>query len=707
MLRHYLYIIPLALLAACSSNDSLTGPDPLSLNHENGAIQLSAGIVDDGGKLMTRAGAEDNHTNHLSLSSGTELRLRVSGTWTGHAPSTIIQYPNATVGGIKDDTDSKHNIISPHDPSLYWDDYGTADPDNAATGRTEGLTIFGVAINGVTTAPTVAEVNWTALSWTLPADQNANDWSQKDLLISNNVQAGTGDGTYKFSEATTGKLLEFKHALSKITVNLKAGEGFVGTFGSSDPVVTLQNKANWPYTTGTVNVTNGAISSQGTIAAITMKPAATLDVSAPAGYTLTEEALVIPGSAFTADDVEIMKIDAGGNIYYVTAEKIRSAIADLPGFNVDAADAYATKPGKNYVFNIVVNKTDIVVTATVTNWVTVTAAEEAPVINVAGDFGAIDGATTNAFSFYRSTSLNNGYSSGAAVGSYYPAETTVNYNSSTTKWEMATQLYWPTHNTHYQFRGVWPATGTGTGEVSYPRVEDVDDVQVIKVKNVAYAAGTFPSDLMIARPEVAKDATCSNSDHDPVNLYTDGICATEGTINLNFRYMMSQVEVNLSTSDGSDAVTLSGAVVEIVNVHNTGDVKLGDRTVVPTGGTGSYMLNTVAGAGNENKRLSAIIPQQLTYTAVQASGNVMFKITITNADSSTDIYYADIAPIKTSLSEYVAAAIDTNSDGDPDQWFWESGHHYVYNLMIKKTAVKVTATLTDWRTVTSTSEVWF
>ena len=685
---------PLALLTACSSEDVQTST---ASDHPNGAIELTAGIVEGGPQLQTRAGAEDHHSTpgHLNLTNGTKLALQVSGTWTGHGTGTVVQTTTATVGAVTG-ADNKHNALS-CSPVLYWDDYGMADPANATTGRTAGLTIYGVAVNGKTTAPTVSD--YTALDWTLYDDQTQT--SQKpedtDLLISNNVQSDTDDGTYLFANRASGKLLEFTHALSKITVNLKAGDGFTGSEFAEDPTATLIN--NWTYTTGTVDVTTGVVSSQGDATVITMNQKA----NATAGYNVTKEALVIPGSAFATDASEIVKINADGNIYYVTAKKIRDAI-DLKFGTTTAADAaIETLAGYNYVINVIVNKTDIEVTATVTNWVDVNAAEVAPVINVSANFGESGSAMGDGtFSFYRSLALNNGYSANKTLVSekYYPEESYVTKSSDT--WTMSPLLYWPDHNTHYQFRGVWPRTESVGG----PRVEDgtgaTDGYQVIKVQNVAYTANSFPSDLQIARPEFAdEDETCSNSEtgHTTTNRWMGGICATEGKINLNFKYMMSQVEVNLSTTDNTlgDAVTLSGAVVDIVNVYSTGDVKLGDRGVVTTGSTGSYTLSTVAGAGNENKRWSAIVPQTLTYTTAQASTNVRFKITITNANSTTDVYYADIAPIKKSGSEDLVAPTGK----------WESGYHYIYNLKLSKTKVNVTATLANWTTVDASEDVWF
>ena len=716
---HYLYIAALTFLIACSSEERITTD---SNEDPSGPIELSAGIVEGSTKATTRSGAEDNHANHQALTSDTKLALRVSGTWTGHgeSPYAVVKTTTATVGA-ETSSGSKHNSLT-YSPLLYWDDYGSADPANATTGRTEGLTIYGAAINGKTIAPSVSD--WTALSWTLPANQTASESTpaDKDLLISNNIKAGTGDGTYKFDSRTSGKLLEFTHALSKITVNLNANNGFTDGVFASDPEVKLTSNnastsyAEWAYTTGTINITTGAVSSQSNPAVITMWQA----VSAPDGYDITKEALVMPGSQFSADDAIIARINADGNIYYVTAEKIRTAISASHA----SEGAYSTEAGKNYIINVTVNKTDIVVTATVANWTNISADEVAPVINVSGDLGgsAVISADKT-FSFYRSSfpNINLGYSYDESLkeNNYYKEESVLGYTHSTTTWTMSPVLYWPNHNTHYQFRAVWPRTvTTTTGDEDKPRVVrevpvgQTFEYQLIKVHNEAYTPDHFPSDLMIARPDVPNGyQNCGNNEvgHQKVNLYTNGICAREGTINLKFKYMMAQVEVILTTTDTDyDKVKLDGAIVELVNVHKTGSVKLGDMEVITTGTSplsnpvldtfGDYTLDYNSTSTHYH---SAIVPQPLRFTEPLADGNLKFRIKIMNAagDAVDDIYYADIKPISVKVtSSSDAAAPVTN---------WESGKHYVYTLHLSKTEIKVTASLANWTEVTASQTVWF
>ena len=95
----------------------------------------------------------------------------------------------------------------------------------------------------------------------------------------------------------------------------------------------------------------------------------------------------------------------------------------------------------------------------------------------------------------------------------------------------------------------------------------------------------------------------------------------------------------------------------------------------------------------------AIVPQQLKFNSAGNSDNMRFKVTITNTngtsettDDTYDVYYADIKPIQ------VGGSVISN---------WVSGTHYKYELTLKKTGLSVTATITDWTTVTGSDDIWF
>ncbi len=694
MKGHYRIIaVTMALISACSSEDDIK---PIyTVGEADNVITLRVGVSTGESAVQTRA-TDSDHTNHLALTQGTEAALRIDGTWTGHSPENVSQHTTATIGSVITSFDYKHNSVS-MSPVLYWDDYGTADPANTS-GRTTGLTIYGVAVDGVTIAP--SEISWTVLSWTLDTNQTSG-WSSKDLLTSNNIKEGN-DGTLKFDEVknnTASDLLVFTHAMSKITVNLKAGEGFADNAFVNSPTVTVRDT----YLSGIVNVEEAttSVSATGSKSTITLKK----EDSPSSGYTATYTGLMMPGNKY-GDSDNILKINADGNIYYVTAKEINA---------VNTATEDVFERGKNYILNVTLKKTSIKVTATITDWVAVESANVEPVINVNANWGAAGNGSSNnfdSFSFYRSTSKLYDYSkdySGNENSYFAPEGVAYKPNTSTDQWpfksgETIVKLYWPNHNTHYHFRGVWPTTSVETSNTEtvphVSKVSDTDGTQKIDIMSVPYEQNSFPSDLLIGMPEFNdNNKMCQNSDHTSVDQSEYGICATEGKITLNFRYVMSQVEVVLSTSpDGSsDHVNINeNTVVEIVNVANEGYVKLGDREVVPSSTKVTYTLNAVAGSGNELKRHSAIVPQVLAFTNAGASTNTRFKITVTNGDGTTDVYYADINPIKKADGTDLVAP----------KGKWESGVHYKYNLKLTKSEIKVSATITDWKTVNAAEDLW-
>jgi hypothetical protein len=373
----------------------------------------------------------------------------------------------------------------------------------------------------------------------------------------------------------------------------------------------------------------------------------------------------------------IAVLNADDNIYYIKAKEMHDAITAAGGHT-----DFKTLAGYNYIINITVNKTGLVLTATVTNWVDVNSEEVHPVINVDATIGDGDTAPTkeNVFAFYRSENIEKEYVKAAS-----PTAKT----DGSIDWTNTTTLYWTSHYQHYHFRGIYPETTTVT--------TDDKGRQCVAVSNGDYDASTFPSNFVMGMPEIAEGTMCGNPDHEQVDMSIYGICAREAAINLNFRYMMSQVEVVLSTSaEGThNHVDLSNVVVELVNVYDSGNILLKDRSAVVTGDAGNFTLPQVSTA--DHKYLGVIVPQALTYTTAGAATNVRIKITVTNSDSTKDIYYADVNPI---LKKGTTELIAPNGK-------WESGIHYVYNLKVTKTEIKATASLTDWATVEADDEVWF
>lgn len=689
-LKTIIFATALTALAACS-DDVATGQ--FTVGDDDNLVRLSTGVQSAPSTALPSRALD----GHYALQDGTAINLYVEGDWIGKTPSTIKKTP---VYSAKKDTDADNiNAISwKSGDRLYWDDFGTADPDNTAN-RTKGLGILAVAIDGIEGTSIVnlgGLINWATFKVDCDLESNKGTFEvggkkflKQDILIANNLydeaNVTSPQKRYTFDEQKNlasnpeEARLDFKHVLSKITFNVTAGNGFNGTFLYEPNITLTRNKTGetnqWCYKNGTIDIKTATATHNGTLGSVLLNPIL------KDGSIYTEAAIIYPGSSFGGKNDVIAKINADGNIYYVTAEKIRDAIDALVAGNTshEHYNKYETLPGYNYIFNITLNKTDVVVTATITDWNTVTATEDIPEIlpmaTISWGNGDGTAADLKEFKFYSSyhkdkeynalaTAKCNDGSNGTTPWTFYDASDNV------------TKLYWPSHNTHLFFRGVSPSSTT------------VNDQKEIAISNTKYTKGTNAANLLIGMPEISSGTMCSNPDHTPVDMFTNGICARKEPINLNFRYMMSQVEVDLKTTSGADKVAIGeNTVVEITNAYSSGVVSLGTREVTVSGSTGNYTLNADAVETDADKkklqRRSAIVPQSLD--------GLKFKVTVTNDNGTKDVYYSSIKDI----------LVESNTITK-----WESGYHYKYTLTLKKTGISVTATITDWIPANGSDNVW-
>ena len=511
------------------------------------------------------------------------------------------------------------------------------------------------------------------------------------IIISNNL---SGD-PYKFVKPTKDHVrnMEFVHPLSKITINLKAGEGFTkGTIGNTtykfekNPIVTLtnattlegiKNPANdYCLTKGTINITGATATSDGTKAAVIAGTTSTTDDN----YTIIKQAIVYPETQLGVnDDAVIAVVQADDNVYYIKAKQIHDKIKEV-GNHTD----FKTKAGYNYIINVTVNKTGIRLFATITNWNEVNSDEVHPIINVDAFVGDKHGNVTpedfTSFAFWRSEEKEKDYQREATL---------TGTPDGTTDWTFSNTLYWTHHDQHYHFRGLFPTTTNVT--------TDGNGRQVVEVENGPYEAKTFPCNFLMGMPEFSGDNyMCNNEDHAHVDMRESGICARISAINMNFRYMMSWVEVILTSSDSNDDnyVDLTHAVVELVDVGTVGNIMLKDRTAVVTTESNTYTLHNYNASSTHYQE--AIVPQTLKNT--DESNKVKFKIIVYSDDKHTqkDVYYAEVATIQKSDESLVAPKGE-----------WEAGVHYKYTLKITKTKINATATLSDWQQVDASTDVWF
>lgn len=605
-----------------------------------------------------------------------------------------------TAAGV---ADGSMSAVAFSDNYLYWDD---------AFARDTKLTVYSLAMaNSMaesmeTTSPdvTMSEENPRTLFTEADEDisptvsitlgngdkQDLTSVSQQDLVFSNNVSELSGDSRMKYDQGrklfNKGELV-YNHALASMTFKLNAGDGFDGV-DDFRFVDAAGNPTGFElkgfYGKGTFNVKEGTFSSPAEADIIDYTDIAHVATETKA-HTL--KALLVPGTDMT-DTTEAVSFIIEGNRYVLTKAQLYNAIKANPA-NVEGSDVKEAvlaggkclKAGVNYEFVFRVSKTDIEITAAVKDWENVTAEEEEPLINVTTSVGDNTSGKQDAFTsfdFY----LSDAGSVNAKTAYTQMSTASGTKTDGSEKWAFASPLYWPNHATHYFMRGVFPTETTVTdGKIT--------------IGNNEYNSTDFPSNLLVGAPVIATGTKCGNDDHAQVDMSSGGICAREATVNLTFNYMTTQVEVRLSTPDtGSDRVTLTNAKVEIVDGYTAGEVNIHDKSVAVTGKVTDYVLPYIA-TEDANYRHATVVPQSLTNSDGK---DLRFRITLTNEDNTTDVYYATIKNIK----------VKTSAEATPENITkWEPGKHYIYRLLMRKTELEVSASIVDWIPVEGSDDVWF
>lgn len=641
-MKQYIYIALAAMtFAGCSSENIVED------NSGKTPILLSANIGDVQGSVVTRA--------TVPLSSS-KIALRVEGTWTGHTTTPVIQYPTGSTTGDADANNYKTLNVT---PKLYWDDYGTADANNTDTGRADGLTIYGAAIDG--NSVTVAdEAEWSSKAWTLDQDQKTLGWSTKDLLFSNNIKNGTPDGRYKFANRATAAKLIFQHAMSKITINLITGDGFT-VAETANSSVTLKNFAH----TGTVDIAAGT-STGSTIGDITMHKEST---PALGGAFATYTALVFPKSdQFTYADANspyIAEIVVNGNTYKIQANAIIKAID-----GTYETGTKATELGKNYIFDVTVKKTAVEVSATVADWTPVTAENTSPSNATAMTFKTETKAMTSNFTLYGSEQTSENTASTTTTGftkttGVKNGNPLVTYTYSGSTYTPSTTVYWPDNNTYYHFRGISPMTATVTEDATS------GDYVTLTSANETY------TDVMWGAPYTTAGAICS------------ALGPTSNAIGLIFNHKMAQVIFALKTTTTADKVVLTGTNTVKLSCKGTGLLRLGD--------------GTVNGLSTTNVDLSTTTNKSYTYTEPGASqattNNVCYLFGVVPNQSTSGLQ------VSVTLSDGNVYQISDLSkikvNGGSAITTWEPGKTYIYTLTLKKTGILALVTAIDWVDITT------
>ena len=516
--------------------------------------------------------------------------------------------------------------------SMYWDDFSDSSSEDKYLRTTgHGLrSYYGYCYNGGT--PTTALVDTTGvLGWTTDSDQStAEKMKVNDLLWSATTSPVPYDHASKSTDEHGTIEVPFTHAMSKFTIVVVAGDGFkAGDFEST--TVTLKNMTK----TGTFTAPSATVSDPTGIVDVTMYSDAT---DAATATTRTYEAITVPLTELTEDEVLAVIENAGGNNYEIKVTKGILGMSDpiLDNNWSGGLKDSKTQSGYNYKLTVTLKKQAIDVKATLAGWNDVNA-DGTGVIQFSADVtdSGVTGGTINEkdeFSLWRTTDLTTFTDT---------PSTTAKYTSGAFKYTPV--LYWENASTNYYFRALAELTSG-------------DALNAVTSKNVSQGTDLlWGTTAMHGTYEVG-----------------GAIAPRTGDVPLAFEHAMSKVVVKLQTTTDNAAVDLTKATYELTNLSTSGTIALTDGSIT------ADAIAVSAFTDGKSDVAKIMIPHETIGDAA--------KLIINLHDGATDA-------TSTTYSLQLNKCKD-NNDAVISKWL--RGNQYNYTITLTKEAIKFRAVIKDW-----------
>lgn len=773
--RNTLRYLPMLLavaamgLSACSTEEL-----PDNGGNSNGKTAIEFAMSNTGGigmSLDSRAAASD--ASRAGFGAATRIVMRIGST---NGSETKYTRTTATASAQVAEGTADYSTVSFGSGEMrYWDD---------AHGRSSQLSVYAVAIPDKTDKSLlpVDKLNFTAstgsnwatenattsatnncIVWEVSADQSAaGTVSNQDLCYSNNIQAdeergkngvyrynfntnsyptfpgcyedgtikqpGLENGVMKYttpSASKPGKFdrghMIFRHALTRITVKLKAGDGYDPSTAFVVDHVQI-NKIRLADGTNTMlNLVDGTWSGYTTGQKITKMEEATPQTGA--AHHREFVAQTIPGDEIDQNSTENrLELVVDNNIYYITDKMLFTAFSTSATDDI-SGDKLTLRQGRNYEINVTISKKKIDnITASIIPWATVTSSNmdvnnayiRLDLYDPSGT--AIDGSySSNPPLLFRLDDPSPKFIFSDDQWKHYKWYTTYDkYNS--LRWDgtnrrWTTDLFFETNYASYHFRmtnektdnkiHLGPGSSGPFGEADYFDIDTSD-------KDIWWGAPMLTSATLKYDYQNTASVTPSTDYTSPLDGGFSssihwGIAATESPIMFTMLHIKSQIDVVLKTTTGSDAVKLydetkSGddryAKVKVVRAFNSGNVELGRGMVKTTGTTGDLALNQPTTYFKTDKVETN--PYWLYYVPQPLSnGSNYVGIEITTPDGN--IYKIN------RLSEITASSVSSsNGQGRTNSDYitrWLPNHHYTYTFKLTKKGITATATITKWNEV--------
>lgn len=691
--------ICMAMLSSCSSDDAATVVDTQG---EKTPIEFTAATMGNsvGMSAQTRSVVSTDRyygQDAKAFSSETALSMILKS-----EDGSKAKYAR-TLGKAAAGSGAESKVTFEISSTRYWED---------TYSRSAKLSAFAVCVPGKTGALKINDNdNYSANTWTsdvptmtivwplgtatTAATQGETFVADQDLCFSNNVSnLESTENRLKFDDATkkftSGKLI-FHHALTRITFKIKKGTGFTDTddfsFSNSGENIVLKGF----NTAGTFNIAEGAFNSS-TITSTT-NITSLYNKGADDTYAHVLEGILLPGTDLSATNVGDVSFTIGHNKYELTKEQLMNAtLADgttklsaatlTDGTTLALDGGKVMRPGVNYVFILTLSKTKVEnLSAAVVPWEEVTANQELTNARITVNLMDGTGGTGN-FDLYRKTSTSSTIDDNFADYDWknpYPTDTKLTLALNQTH---NTSWLWPDNKTFYHFRSIMPSGS----EVKTDATGDGDYVEL--------TAGDELRDVCWGAPFISTTGKLTYSETTGFDNETSGshqiskaIGATKSNISLKMFHAMSDVTINLETTDGDDKVDLSSVTLSLSNIYDSGKILLGNGRVMQTGNPATQEKTTTDKTWHRY-----FVPQPLS------------TVVLTILTKDNDKYEVNMSDVVAATSTNSVLA---NTPKDAKITSWLPNYKYTYTFTLRKAKMEVKVTLADWEKVTANSEVWF
>lgn len=696
------------VLGACSTDDDaaidvVTGDYKIELGGAGNSSAITrAGFTGEGNtRLMVHYVSEKKNSYDDAVTEENPLYMSTVATATKDANNTTESYSEVLDGttGTSNETAYQRYWDHIHGKCSGLSIYAIAVPNktelNNSNNKTnfvvnnEGTNVWGKMVNKGTTSAIAHTITWNIT----PAQTNTT-FADEDLTASNNIRKVAEDNdkrlqyvTKSFEKATGEKKLEFKHILSRLTIQVKANTEFSAQHTLSVSSVKLLGfNNNGTYDVQLETYTNMTSTNMDIVNSTT---------TAASGYTSAYTGLVFPERTLGDSDTDpALTIVANGNSYNVSGKEIADAIKA----NVDSkGDASFTQlePGKNYIIQVTVGLKKIEdLQAKLVDWNDVTGTLEElsnariQLTTMESESGS---ATTVAYDIYRAARYYTGddLTNTSAIDAFTDKNFATGYGDKLALAADATQTswYWPNSTTFYHIRTIAPqSTAVTTSTNDYI--------------NIAGGAQTTANDFIWGAPleeTHSGDAPINHATYtyDPTtngygsHIYK-AIGPTKDKICITQFHMMSNIEVELqSEAEADGGVNLEGSTVYLVRFAANGTMQIGNALITPTTTitTTATAIAQISGAtatkANHNYR---VIPQ-----AVSRGENAADKIGLVIVTADKNSY----------LVEDLSTITISGSTTAIDRWLPGKSYKYTFKVM-KKKIDPLQAKLVDWTTVIGT-----